>query len=83
MPTNGSLEEPTQEAQQRASLHRRRDYTLIISNGGKVAAIVLGLLEAAGDHPNKASLIFYGFLILGAQKAEDVIVNAIDRVLGK
>lgn len=63
--------------------HRGRDFTLLLTNAGKVAGLILGILEATDAHPNRASLIFYGFLILGVQRAEELALNAIDRFVGK
>lgn len=74
---------PTEEAAKRLQVRRRRDFTLIFTNLGKLAGLVAGVVEAASPHPNKASLIFFGFLILGVQRAEDLLVNAIDHFLGK
>lgn len=74
---------PTEEAAKRQQIRRRRDFALVITNAGKMAGLIAGVLEAISPQPNKASLIFFGFLILGVQRAEDLLMNAIDRFLGK
>lgn len=83
MPNSSTEAAPTEEAQKRLQIRRRRDFALIITNLGKLAGLVAGVLEATSPNPNKASLIFFGFLILGVQRAEELLLNAIDRVLGK
>lgn len=73
---------PTPQSARRLQLRRRRDFTLLITNAGKLLGLVLGVLEAVGPAPNKLSLLFFGFLFLGAQRVEDMLVSVIDRTLG-
>lgn len=82
MPETQQSSAPTEQAEERQRLHRRRDFALILTNVSKVVGLVAGVAEAASAHPNKASLIFYGVLVFGVQKVENIIVNTIDRILG-
>lgn len=74
---------PSSEGQQwEPTSHRGRDFALVLTNAGKLAGLVLGILEATDAHPNRASLVFYGFLILGVQRAEELLLNAMTRFMG-
>jgi hypothetical protein len=70
------------QQQRRAAYRRRRDFTLVVTNASKVAGLIFGVLEATSPHPDKASLIFFGFLILGVQRAEELVLASLDRFLG-
>jgi hypothetical protein len=60
-----------------------RDSTLIITNGLKLVGLVIGTVQAFSHPPNTSVLIFAGFLIMGVQAVEDLILKTIEKFLGR